>query len=110
VPAPWTIHAVGDFNGDGKTDILWQNSSTGQVEIWLMNGTALSSTGNLGNVFPPWSIAGVGDFNGDGKADILWRNSSTGQVEIWLMNGTAALSHGIPGAPTTDWQIVSPSQ
>jgi hypothetical protein len=71
-----------------------------------MNGTVLSSTGNLGSVFPPWSIAGVGDFNGDGKADILWRNSSTGQVEIWLMNGATALTHGSPGAPDSTWQIV----
>src|SRR5216117_2955576 len=27
-----------DFNGDGKSDILWQNTSTGQRLIWLMNG------------------------------------------------------------------------
>jgi hypothetical protein len=32
-----------DFNGDGKADVLWQNSS-GARAIWLMNGTTYSSS------------------------------------------------------------------
>jgi hypothetical protein len=31
-----------DFNGDGKADVLWQNSS-GARAIWLMNGTTYTS-------------------------------------------------------------------
>jgi len=30
--------AKNDFNGDGKSDILWRNQTTGQVYVWLMNG------------------------------------------------------------------------
>ena len=33
----WTISGTADFNGDGKTDVLWRND-TGSVAIWLMNG------------------------------------------------------------------------
>ena len=29
---------TGDFNGDGKSDLLWRNTPTGQIAIWLMNG------------------------------------------------------------------------
>ena len=29
---------TGDFNKDGHSDILWQNTSTGQVSIWEMTG------------------------------------------------------------------------
>jgi hypothetical protein len=71
----WVIQGVGDFNGDGNADILWRNSTTGEVYIWLMNGTTFTSSGSLGYVSSDWSIAGVGDFNGDGKADILWQTA-----------------------------------
>src|SRR5438876_73683 len=40
-PAP-TPAARADFNGDGKSDILWRNSSTGENYVWLMNGTTIT--------------------------------------------------------------------
>ena len=82
--------ATHDFNGDGKSDILWRNSD-GDVDIWLMNGTQILSATDLGNAPVSWSIAGTGDFNGDGKSDILSRNTN-GDVAIWLMNGNQILS------------------
>ena len=36
---------TGDFNGDGFSDILWQNTSTGQASIWEMNGNTLEGGG-----------------------------------------------------------------
>jgi hypothetical protein len=30
-PTDWVIRGVGDFNNDGKADILWQNSTTGEA-------------------------------------------------------------------------------
>ena len=68
-----------DFNGDGHSDILYQNDS-GQAEIWLMNGPVISVQ-SLGGPNPgtAWHAIGGGDFNGDGKADILWQND-TGQA------------------------------
>jgi FG-GAP repeat len=68
----WTTVGVGDFDGDGKADILWRHTSR-EVPIWFMNGTTIASVGLLGRVGTDWTIAGVGDFNGDGKADILWQ-------------------------------------
>jgi hypothetical protein len=94
-----------DFNGDCKADILWQNNSTGQRVIWLMNGTTFQSYVSLGTVGTSWSIAGLGDFNGDGKADILWQNSFTGQRVIWLMNGTTFQSYVSLGTVETSWSI-----
>ncbi len=86
--ANWRATGAGDFNGDGRSDILWQGPN-GQVQIWYMNGGqrmgigAVSATQSAG-----WSVAGIGDFNGDGKSDILWGNGN-GQAQIWTMHGTA---------------------
>ena len=40
-PSPimnWKIVGTGDFNSDGKPDILWRNTSTGQNGVWYMDG------------------------------------------------------------------------
>jgi len=82
--------ARSDFNGDGKADILWRNASTGQVIMWLMNGSSIIGQGLIYQD-TNWTPIATGDFNGDGKADILWRNASTGQVIMWLMNGSSMI-------------------
>ena len=99
----WQIAGTGDFNGDGKSDILWRHIS-GAVAIWLMNGFNIQSNGLVGTPGNGWQIAGTGDFNGDGKSDILWRHIS-GAVAIWLMNGFNIQSNGLVGTPGNGWQI-----
>ena len=57
-----------DFNGDGNSDFLFQNS-TGEVYI-----TTVIGDGSLGNPGRSWHPISTGDFNGDGLADIFWQN------------------------------------
>jgi hypothetical protein len=51
----WTIAGVGDFNADGKSDILWRNTSTGENAIWLMNGFTRASSNYIPGVPGGWS-------------------------------------------------------
>jgi hypothetical protein len=104
VDTNWKIRGIGDFNNDGKSDILWRNASTGQNAIWLMNGSSFSSYVGLNNVDTSWDIKGAGDFNGDGKADILWRKN-TGENGIWLMNGTSYSGYAGLNSVDTAWDI-----
>ncbi|MBF0458527.1 MAG: VCBS repeat-containing protein [Nitrospirae bacterium] len=100
-------HPVRDFNGDGKSDILWQNSPTGAVAIWLMDNATIKSYGAAASSLDAaWKLKGVGDFNGDGKSDILWQNSSTGAVAIWLMDNATIKSYGSAASSIdSTWQI-----
>ena len=104
----WEIVGTGDFNNDGKVDILWRNKSTGQNIVWFMNGTVYISYAELYQVTDTnWEIVGTGDFNSDGKVDILWRNKSTGQNIVWFMNGTVYISYAeLLQVTDTNWEIV----
>ncbi len=107
--APSQFPTEGDFNGDGRPDILWQNQSTGDIVFWQMDGTTVLSQSLIGNVPDTnWKIVDYADFNQDGKSDILWQNQATGDVCIWLMDGTTLIGV-IPGGGVSDpyWRIAS---
>jgi hypothetical protein len=58
-PNVWTIVETGDFDGDGKSDILWQDTS-GNVAMWFMNGAQVRQSAGVGNVPTVWSVQGAG--------------------------------------------------
>ena len=98
--------APSDFDGDGHSDILWQNTN-GQASIWELNGTNVISKANVGaNPGPSWKVIGTGDFNDDGHSDILWQNTN-GQVAVWELNGTNVISEANVGAnPGPSWKVI----
>jgi len=87
----WQIRGVGDLDGDGKADLIWQHATRGSVGAWLMNGTQVLSTTSLSIPRASdlhWQIAGAGDTDNDGRADIIWRHDTEGWLGVWRMNGT----------------------
>jgi hypothetical protein len=57
VSSGWNIQGVGDYDGSGRAGILWRNSTTEQVYVWLMNGATITSTGSPGTPAASWEIA-----------------------------------------------------
>lgn len=102
----WQVAGVGDFNGDGRADILWRNN--GSIDLWYAN----SGSGPV--AFTPqspialssvWAIQNVGDYNGDGFADILLRNTASGDVVEWLSNGAGGFSSTDIAVVGSDWTV-----
>ncbi|NLG33385.1 MAG: DUF2334 domain-containing protein [Syntrophomonadaceae bacterium] len=95
IPGPWLQPwaagsgwncLVGDFNGDGKSDVLAVDVVKGDWQIALSNGKEFKP---YGDAFMPWAagtdvIAMVGDFNGDGRTDIAARHPALrkGTIDI----------------------------
>ena len=96
--AGYQVKFAADFNGDGKTDLLWVNPADGSVAVSLMDSYSATSTQtySLGG----WTPVAVGDFNGDGKADIVWKGND-GSIAIWLMNGAAPTNAAVVLGPNT---------
>jgi hypothetical protein len=99
-PAGYTPQ-VGDFNGDGKDDIIsFSQGSTGDVWVSLSTGAGFSAAVKWHGWFAPdGEIPMAGDFNGDGKDDIVsFTQNGTGDVYVALSSGVgfvaAAVWHG----------------
>ncbi|MCA8997778.1 MAG: VCBS repeat-containing protein, partial [Planctomycetaceae bacterium] len=112
----WHNFLVGDYNGDGKSDILSQ-TGTGQFWYSISNGTPIT-TPNLGasrlslspgSNFPSGAFSNsfhVGDFNNDGLDDVVTRLPNAGEFydsHVWVgltsFNGTPQMT----SSKWTEW-------
>jgi hypothetical protein len=111
VATNWTVVGNGDFNGDGHSDILWRDSSTGQITDWLgtANGGFTQNSSNFSQtVATNWHVVSIGDFNGDAHDDILWRDANTGQITEWTGTSTGGFTDNSVNASTlvaTNWHV-----
>jgi hypothetical protein len=102
----WSVAGVGDFNGDGRSDILWRNSVSGENYVYFMDALTIASEGYIRTVVDmSWSVAAVGDFNGDFRADILWRHGTSGENYIYQMDGLSIAAEGYIRTVPTAWTI-----
>jgi hypothetical protein len=110
VPAPYDnlLQAVGDYKGNGLTDILFIDTtpanpyvgagmSDGKGNFTYTTAISAADTNNLAFIEPVQA-----DFNGDGKQDILYAGLSGG-LSVVLSNGDGTFKSPLPLTfPATD--------
>lgn len=89
VGAGYTVGATGDFNGDGKVDLIW-TSAARDLYMWAGNGTGFTSL-NIGGYPAGWALSGAGDIDGNGKSDLFFRNPTTREFSYRIMNGASVV-------------------
>jgi hypothetical protein len=92
VPGSYTVVDRGDFDGDGRSELLLTNA-TGRLYYALSGGTTFTAIHELHYAMPAgYSLLAVADVNGNRKSDIVFRNSA-GRVLVWYMNGESRQSY-----------------
>ena len=87
VDPSWHVKGMADLNGNGRSDIVFQNDS-GAAVVWEMGGAGGTTVAamNLVNLVidwgPTWHIVGLRDMNNDARADILLQNDN-GAAAVW---------------------------
>jgi len=102
---------VGDFNGDGKQDLLTNLTGSSSWSLCPSTGTdfACTSVPGMPNVSSDKFL--VGDFNGDGLSDVLVNMGSGQQWYLCLSNGTGfscTRSTGLPMVATSPGSTLNP--
>ena len=102
---------AGDFNGDGKIDLITGQTESKDLSVLMGNG---DGTFQKAVSYPAGGAVGgivAADFNGDGKLDLAVSNQSPGSLSILLGHGdgtfgaasTQSLGMALVGITTADF-------
>ncbi|MDQ3510404.1 MAG: FG-GAP-like repeat-containing protein [Pseudomonadota bacterium] len=105
VGGEFRVIATGDFNGDGKMDLIWSRPA-GDMQYWHGDGQGFAQR-QFFTTFPAgWTLVGTGDVDGDGKKDLVWHRARDGLLAYWIMNGPQITRHGAVSVGGT-WRVIA---
>lgn len=107
VPGGTLSHThVGDFDGDGDSEIASRLSSDGRWFVFNLSGSTLSGQQwGSWSTLSHWEETVVGDFDGDGRADIAGRDAADGHWNVALSRGDGFTNCSWGVAGTLDWNF-----
>jgi Ca2+-binding RTX toxin-like protein len=99
----WSLAGHGDFDGDGKADLIWRHAN-GVFTEWRSTGTGFIPNVVVdATVNPDWRLANVADYNGDGLDDLVWRHVG-GTFTVWQSTGDGFIPNVLVNSGVSaDW-------
>jgi hypothetical protein len=101
----WQFSGIGDFNGDGASDMMLRNANTGGLEVYDIANNQITGAAFLGTVGLNWQFAGVAPVRGAGTSDLVLRDINTGQFEVYNIANDQIVGAALLGAVGLDWQL-----
>ena len=111
----WQIVGTPDLNGDGKSDVVFQNLDTGAIYYWILNSTydGVANQGYIWNPTPDykvWKVVGFGKINADNIPDVVLQNQTSNTVAAfalgWNGNAVSIISRGDLVTPPSGYKVV----
>ncbi len=105
---------IGDFNGNGKADLAFQDTTQGEFgDVSVLLDYVAGAAQFSRKVKLPWIVQAVGDLDGDGFDDMVFRftgddgiPNDTGVSYIWFMNGSIVNQVRKRGGAPLNWTLV----
>jgi V8-like Glu-specific endopeptidase len=107
IPMPPLSDRFGpDFNGNGTSDLLFQNNDGGLLLYWQMSAGSVSQAVAIGGATQGWQEVATGNFDGGSTSDILFENRDTGLLAYWQMSN-GSVSQAVPiGDASPGWEVL----
>ena len=101
---PFGGRARNDFNGDGKSDIVFWNPAISYLAYWIMNGSVYTGSSGFG-VASGSSPAATGFLSTIPQTSLLARNTTTQTLSSYIWNGTTHVQATIGSTPA-GWDLI----
>ncbi len=95
--------APDDLNGDGRSDVVLQNSN-GATVVYTMNGGLITAGTSIGVFGPGTQVVGTGDFNGDGTSDTLIEGPGGSLTLFTVVNNAYTAGYSL-GSYGSAWNV-----